>query len=112
MLKISYKKLGIILILAGVFLHIISIPYLSYYNPAKGYLGSIRQMKVILIPGTFDLAGAIRDGEITATYYPEIIPDRYYPGRVYIEYRTIFGMTSLLIFIGLIIIVITGRKQL
>ena len=41
-------KLGIVLIIAGIFLHLMSIPYLTGYSHRAGYLASLPYMKITL----------------------------------------------------------------
>ncbi|HUN54031.1 MAG TPA: hypothetical protein VMU29_02630 [Smithella sp.] len=130
MKKISLRKIGIILIITGIFLHVISIPYLTGYNHHVGYLASIPYMKILIpvektiieappvsnkllsnsttIQPTNILSGQdLR--EIGQKMNRELFPEASKPVKT-IAYKDIILLTTSLIFIGTIMIVVARRK--
>lgn len=100
---------GMFLILLGIFILVISLPFIEYYNSSRGYLGSMRQMEVVLAPGEFQWKDAIRDGLIGGDITMEKYPPAYYKGRTTLKYRYVFVVAVSMIFAGLVMSMFSWR---
>lgn len=96
------QMFGMFLILLGIFILVLSLPFIEYYNSSRGYLGSMRQMEVVFAPGEFQWKDAIRDGLFSGETTMEKYPPRYYKGRITLKYRYVFAVAVSMIFAGLI----------
>ncbi|MEN6421332.1 MAG: hypothetical protein ABFD76_05235 [Smithella sp.] len=95
------KKTGIILIITGIFLHIISIPYMTGYNHHAGYFASIPYMKIVTEKEGYS-------EQVIKEFFPEKLELKNQKG---IEYKHIIAFTSTLIFLGILIIILSSKKK-
>ena len=103
------RMFGMFLVLLGIFIFVLSLPFIEYYNPTRGYLGSMRQMEVVLLPGEFDMMAAIRDGLFSANIIMDKYPPAYYKGRIALKYRYVFAVAVSMIFAGLVMSMFSRR---
>ncbi len=132
--KFLKEKAGWLLIAAGFFVLLVSMPFVQNYHPARGYWGSMERMKVMFSAGELDQEKALNAGAIyyrctdgtpigntfleiasqvdkpKELYIPADVPDRFYQGRIAFAYKHVFATGVALIFLGVAILLVMPRQ--
>ena len=116
------KKIGIVLILIGICLPIVSLGFASNYYPRLGLIRNIQMMEIVLRP---ELLGnnIITDFQPIKEVPPEkkpkelksndweIVKEEPIKPKIAIPYKYIFALGVVLIFAGIGIIVLSSNKK-
>jgi uncharacterized membrane protein len=113
------KKIGIVLILVGICLPVISLGFASGYYPTRGLIGNIQSMEIILREESYiltpwsedtidtgDTGRIIKEEDITNNFEP--VPVK---SKIAIPYKYIFAVGIVLVFSGIGIMVLSNTKQ-
>ena len=105
-------KAGITLIIIGIFLHIISIPYMVGYNPLRGYFASMPYMRIIIKDNVKEYEASWQGKDQTPRYILEAISEKHKNIKnVELPYKHVVAFTTLLILLGIMIILFSPRRQ-
>jgi len=120
-LEMSKKKIALIIILLGIFINILALPFVQHYNQHAGFIGSLGRMEVVLNEGTKieappappelvasplgteDRAAQIFDRVMSQTTTEEL----HNTGRVAFPYRYVFLISVLLFFAGVVLFILS-----
>jgi hypothetical protein len=121
-LDISKKKIALLIILLGIFINIISLPFLKNYSSRLGWIGSMNRMEIVLSQGTrideapWPTSMSSSPSESSNTELGKKLSQEIFPetqnedkinttGRVAFPYKYIFLISVLLIFVGCFLLI-------
>lgn len=112
----KYRRIGIILILLGIFIILISSVFANGYNPVLGFWWSVSEMEITLWDKNIELTKHEKDLAAGKTmpltdYDRAIVEGGRQVRSVVLPYKYTFSLGLCLIFMGFAFLILTTPKK-